>query len=796
MAKLDNELGSYITNIREKITANLTYPKGIQEEQKVYSTTVQFTIHSNGEAEEINIVKSSGNSLIDKAVIDSLYKASPFPSPLQVGKTSLQLTIPVVVHPPDSENPIISYQKWVEKRIKKSLIYPLIARRHNWEGIVTLKVKINRSGKVEAVDVAASSGYPLLDKAAVDATYRASPYPFPKFINQPSLTLTIPFNFTLPGKKVETSSASPPPSLGEKTSSSPQMREYIYKVSKQLSDVLVPPEELKEVKETTVEFTIDDKGEAENIKVVKSSGLDYVDKAAKEAVEKASPFESPTRVGRKSLTITVPLQFRPQPLQSVAPHKSSSLSKPSKEKEGTTKYSLLKKSYLPSLIERNDKMFIPEGREELKKLIEIAIKNSKPLEIAKEEMELATLKLKEAKRNLWPSATVGFYHTDGEVYNLDYREQEGKITINQPLYYGGRLTNAVKQADVNIEITKRNYLEKKMDVVNKTEIAYFNLITLHQNLERQKKIVEEAKKILTVIDKQYKNGLVIKLDYNGAHSWYKQLTLQLKSIEQELGLAELSLKQALNTETLPEITDFSLGIKEFDFTLDECVNLALKYRPEIELGKLMVKFYEYARKVEEGKKKFNIDLTASYGYYQGGYETESLRPANNWAVGFRVIKPWGNNTVTGAYNLNKEQPRFGETSPTKTSTFSTELKLLDNYKMKADIKNAEILHLKSITQLEETKKSIAFEVKDTFFKYKKALLELKSALSQKRFREEQLKITRMKALSGEAEFVRLMDVLVQLADADNKYASALGNYYIAIANLKKATGYGLHLPPL
>ncbi len=55
--------------------------------------------------------------------------------------------------------------------------YPAIAIRNNWEGTVLLRVYINQNGSVDEVEVARSSGYPVLDGAAVNAVRRWSGSP-------------------------------------------------------------------------------------------------------------------------------------------------------------------------------------------------------------------------------------------------------------------------------------------------------------------------------------------------------------------------------------------------------------------------------------------------------------------------------------------------------------------------------------------------------------------------------------------------------------------------------------------
>lgn len=50
--------------------------------------------------------------------------------------------------------------------------YPLQARRNNWEGVAVLKILIETDGFVRKVTVLQSSGYELLDRAAVKAVKR------------------------------------------------------------------------------------------------------------------------------------------------------------------------------------------------------------------------------------------------------------------------------------------------------------------------------------------------------------------------------------------------------------------------------------------------------------------------------------------------------------------------------------------------------------------------------------------------------------------------------------------------
>ena len=71
------------------------------------------------------------------------------------------------------------YLVMVRKRIKNHKKYPMIARKQHMQGCTRLRFLLRPDGGVEWVKVIRSSGYKVLDEAAVAAVRRASPFPAP-----------------------------------------------------------------------------------------------------------------------------------------------------------------------------------------------------------------------------------------------------------------------------------------------------------------------------------------------------------------------------------------------------------------------------------------------------------------------------------------------------------------------------------------------------------------------------------------------------------------------------------------
>ena len=76
--------------------------------------------------------------------------------------------------------------------------YPTALKKRKQQGVVVVAFTIDRSGTVLVSSVQHSSGYPLLDRAALDMLDRASPLPsMPESMPQESLNLAVPVEYSL-----------------------------------------------------------------------------------------------------------------------------------------------------------------------------------------------------------------------------------------------------------------------------------------------------------------------------------------------------------------------------------------------------------------------------------------------------------------------------------------------------------------------------------------------------------------------------------------------------------------------
>jgi protein TonB len=83
---------SYFTSLRKAIELVWVYPMEAAQKGIQGKVQLRFTIQENGRVSEVSVVRSSGHSMLDQAILEAIKLASPF-SPLPQGWHKEHLTI-------------------------------------------------------------------------------------------------------------------------------------------------------------------------------------------------------------------------------------------------------------------------------------------------------------------------------------------------------------------------------------------------------------------------------------------------------------------------------------------------------------------------------------------------------------------------------------------------------------------------------------------------------------------------------------------------------------------------------
>jgi len=81
----------------------------------------------------------------------------------------------------------------IRDKVLSNLIYPSIAKRMNWNGVVHVALEIDTSGFLQKASIHQSSGRDILDNAALEAANKLKNQPLPKPQNASTVILPIAF---------------------------------------------------------------------------------------------------------------------------------------------------------------------------------------------------------------------------------------------------------------------------------------------------------------------------------------------------------------------------------------------------------------------------------------------------------------------------------------------------------------------------------------------------------------------------------------------------------------------------
>ena len=91
---------------------------------------------------------------------------------------------------------VSNYPGKVAAKLRRALRYPAEAKRQKLRGVAQVSFVVSASGGVGSIRLAASSGSPVLDKAALEAVRRAAPFPaIPANAGRSSWPFSVPLAF-------------------------------------------------------------------------------------------------------------------------------------------------------------------------------------------------------------------------------------------------------------------------------------------------------------------------------------------------------------------------------------------------------------------------------------------------------------------------------------------------------------------------------------------------------------------------------------------------------------------------
>jgi len=418
-----------------------------------------------------------------------------------------------------------------------------------------------------------------------------------------------------------------------------------------------------------------------------------------------------------------------------------------------------------------------EGPLTLESSIEIALKNSIVLDIAREGTKGATAQKREAITGFLPKFNTSYSYArlneapfsrfqglPPELYDLNGMEipvgtkdnYNWTIEARQPLFTGGGLIANYQATKIGEDAAQIEEAAKKQDVVQEVKIAYYDILRAQKILETARQSVEMLTAHLDVAQSYFKVGMIPKNDLLHAEVELANGKQALVKAQNAVELTKARFNTVLKRKifTPVEIVDV-LKYQPFEKPLEECFDIALKNRPELKIASLRAR--QAGKLVNAASSEYfpTLNVVANYGRFgdNPSVSGSDYQNAESWYV--MGVASWN------FWEWGKTKFRVDASRARENQAIGTARELNDQITL--EIKNAYLI-------LQETEQQIAV--------WQKVIEQA----------EENFRITQERYKERVATTTEVLDAQTLLTKAKSEYANALGDYNINYAKLQRATG--------
>ena len=293
----------------------------------------------------------------------------------------------------------------------------------------------------------------------------------------------------------------------------------------------------------------------------------------------------------------------------------------------------------------------------LKRAIEMALQNSKDIQLAKIQARVADHAAQITKAQFMPNLyagsgagyTYGIPETPGgrapSVFNVSYTEQ----VFNEPL------RGQAKEMQEQSSSQKIVLQDARNDVITRTAMSYLELGKVQHSLELLRKERESAEKILQVTQERQGEGFELPVEVTRAQLTKAQVTqrvLQLEGREDELEVFlryQLGLGEAQEIQVTPEELP-----GEAEQAGDNLVAMALTNNTGLQLAQSDVRAKEFRLKGEKRGHWPTLELVSVYSVlakYNNYEQFFNAFQRNNFNAGVNVQVPIFSARVNAAVGL-------------------------------------------------------------------------------------------------------------------------------------------------
>ena len=326
----------------------------------------------------------------------------------------------------------------------------------------------------------------------------------------------------------------------------------------------------------------------------------------------------------------------------------------------------------------------------LEESIEIAKNNNLNILMMEYDIKMAETGIKSAEAASMP--TLSFLHSytrqkeqdfdlpegeidipDGPSLDFDFEEFEDELSGalpmlaeemfytelsgQYPLYTGGRLDTAVKQAETGFSMAGLQYKSEIISLAAEVAESYFSVLQAQAGVDLSREFLEQAEEFLKLTKDQYEAGMVTRSDVLQAEAEKSGVERSLRQAETGLEMAKRNFTYLLG---LSPHYDFKLAEVELDdydlpVSKQNALQTARENNPDLLLLERNKDLAEYGIDMAEAEKKPNVFVGGDYTWQDTEWGLDNGSWSLNIGLNYDIFDGGARDAEIESAHLEREQ---------------------------------------------------------------------------------------------------------------------------------------------
>lgn len=328
------------------------------------------------------------------------------------------------------------------------------------------------------------------------------------------------------------------------------------------------------------------------------------------------------------------------------------------------------------------------------------------------------------------------------------------LSVTIPLYTGGKVEGNIDVAKLGKTDAQEEILRVEQATKYSAIEGYYALLAYQELQGVYHEAVDNLQGHLDNVQAQYNVGTKAKVDVLSSDVSLANAKTTAITSDNNVAVAESNLNNILGLplETKLNLADHQLPFDTYNISLQEAMDYAMKYRPEV---------LQAAVAVQEAER--NIDIANA-----DNKPTVSITGGNNWA----------DNTFPGI-DANKRSWNIGA---------GVTYNFYDGGATKAKVNQAKQDLLVARETEQKTRESVQLEVKQAYLNIRSAAQKVEETQTVVDQARENYRIQNIRYQAGVGINLDVLDAQLSLNEAQVNHIQALYDYNVGIAKLEQVMG--------